>query len=206
MEKTSRSELVTVTVLQSGGQFRCRPTGQQRSCCDDHLSPANTPRSSSVTAAAMQVCAPRWVRSATPMTTPCARASSPLSNASFSIADGSRHVCCQLDQRSFGGTITNERDAPRVVYRWVRRIDMPERNAMVPKPCAPAYSERSWHEAVPTRRPRSVTCFLTYVVVDTRVYTAIWRAFSLSGAAAAYRRMVYLLLTRMRRLHSWCMW
>jgi hypothetical protein len=84
----------------------------------------------------------------------------------------SARVCCQLDQRSFGGTITNEPDAPRRVYRWVRRIDMPERNAMVPKPCAPAYSERSWHEAVPTRRPRSVTCFLTYVIVDTRVYTA----------------------------------
>ena len=60
-------------------------------CCDDHLSAANTPRSSSATAAAMQVCAPRWVRSATPMTTPCARASSPPSNASFSIAAGSRH-------------------------------------------------------------------------------------------------------------------
>ncbi len=77
--------------MQCGGQFRCRPTGQQRSCCDDHLSPANTPRSSSVTAAAMQVYAPRWDRSATPMTTPCARASSPPSNASFSIAAGSRH-------------------------------------------------------------------------------------------------------------------
>jgi hypothetical protein len=78
-------------------------------------------------------------------------------------------VCFQLDQRSFGGTITNERDAPRRVYRWVRRIDMPERNAMVPKPCAPARSERSWHEAVPTRRPRFVTCFLTYVIVHTGV-------------------------------------
>jgi hypothetical protein len=118
----------------------------------------------------------------------------------------SARVCCQLDQRSFGGTITNERGAPRGVYRWVRRINMPERNAMVPKPSAPAYSERSWHEAMPTRRPRSVTCFLTYVIVDTRIYTAIWRAFSLYGAAAAYRRMVYLLLTRMRRLRSRCMW
>jgi hypothetical protein len=29
----------------------------------------------------------------------------------------SARVCCQLDQRSFGGTITNERDAPRGVYR-----------------------------------------------------------------------------------------
>ena len=118
----------------------------------------------------------------------------------------SARVCCQLDQRSLAGRITSERDAPRGVYRWVRRIDMPELNAMVPKPCAPAYSERSWHEAVPTRRPRSVTCFLTYFLVDTRVCTAIWRGFSLPGAAAAYRAMVYLLLTRMRRLRSRCMW
>jgi hypothetical protein len=28
---------------------------------------------------------------------------------------------------------------PRRVYRWVRRIDMPERGAMAPKPCTPAY-------------------------------------------------------------------
>ena len=118
----------------------------------------------------------------------------------------SARVCGQLAQRSFGGTITDERDAPRRVYRWVRRIDMPERNAMVPKPCATAYSERSWYEAVPMRRPRSVTCFLIYVIVDTRVDTDIWRAFLLPGAAAAFRRMVYLLLTRMRQLRSRCMW
>ena len=49
------------------------------------LSPASTPRSSSATAAVTQACAPRWVRSATPTTMPCARASSPRSNASFSL-------------------------------------------------------------------------------------------------------------------------
>ena len=36
----------------------------------------------------------------------------------------------------------------RRVYRWVRRVDMPERSAMAPKPCTPAYFEaflaRSW--------------------------------------------------------------
>jgi transposase len=36
----------------------------------------------------------------------------------------------------------------RRVYRWVRRIDLPERNAMAPKPCTPAYFgaflARSW--------------------------------------------------------------
>ena len=39
---------------------------------------------------------------------------------------------------------------PRRVYRWVRRIDMPERGAMAPKPCTPAYFgaflARSWAE------------------------------------------------------------
>jgi transposase len=38
----------------------------------------------------------------------------------------------------------------RRVYRWVRRVDLPERNAMAPKPCTPAYFgaflARSWAE------------------------------------------------------------
>ncbi len=38
----------------------------------------------------------------------------------------------------------------RRVYRWVRHIDLPERNAMAPKPCTPAYCgtflARSWAE------------------------------------------------------------
>jgi hypothetical protein len=38
---------------------RCRPIGQQRSCCDDRWKPPSIPRSSSVAAAAMQACAPR---------------------------------------------------------------------------------------------------------------------------------------------------
>jgi hypothetical protein len=39
---------------------------------------------------------------------------------------------------------------PRRVYRWVRRIDLPEPSAMAPKPCTPAYFgaflARSWAE------------------------------------------------------------
>jgi hypothetical protein len=39
---------------------------------------------------------------------------------------------------------------PRRVYRWVRRIDLPEPSAMSPKPCTPAYFgaflARSWAE------------------------------------------------------------
>lgn len=38
----------------------------------------------------------------------------------------------------------------RRVYRWVRRVDLPERNVMAPKPCTPAYFgaflERRWAE------------------------------------------------------------
>jgi AcrR family transcriptional regulator len=41
---------------------------------------------------------------------------------------------------------------PRRVYRWVRRIDMPERSAMAPKPCTPVYFgaflARSWAEGM----------------------------------------------------------
>ncbi len=75
---------------QCGVRLQCRPIGQQRSCCDDQLNPPNTPRSSSASAAARLACVPRWARSAMRMTTPCARASSPPSNASCSIAGGSR--------------------------------------------------------------------------------------------------------------------
>jgi len=44
----------------------------------------------------------------------------------------------------------------RRVYRWVRRIDMPEHNAIAPKPSVPAYfgafMARSWAEGVNRRR------------------------------------------------------
>jgi hypothetical protein len=45
---------------------------------------------------------------------------------------------------------------PRCVYRWVRRIDLPERSAMAPKPCTPAYFgaflARSWAEGMTKAR------------------------------------------------------
>ncbi len=50
----------------------------------------NTPQSRSGIAAARPASAPRWARSATLMTTPCARASSPRSNVNFSRVTGSR--------------------------------------------------------------------------------------------------------------------
>jgi putative transposase len=46
---------------------------------------------STATAAVTPACAPRWVRSVTHTTMPCARASSPRSSASFLLAAGSRH-------------------------------------------------------------------------------------------------------------------
>ena len=80
-------------------------------CCDDHLNPANTLRSSSVTAAVTPAYAPRWVRSATHTTMPCARASSPPSNASFSIAAGSRHRSRRAMRRSHSSRASTIRDA-----------------------------------------------------------------------------------------------
>ena len=52
---------------------------------------SNIPRSNSVAAAVMPACAPRWARSATPTTMPCARVSSPPSNASCLHGADSRH-------------------------------------------------------------------------------------------------------------------
>ena len=51
---------------------------------------SQTPRSSSATVVVTQACVPQWVRSETPMTTPCARASSPRSNANCLRGAGSR--------------------------------------------------------------------------------------------------------------------
>ena len=73
------------------GQFSVSPDRRTRSCCDDQLNPPNIPRSSSAAAVAMQACAHRWARSATPTITRCARVSSQRSNASCSIGVGSRH-------------------------------------------------------------------------------------------------------------------
>jgi hypothetical protein len=42
----------------------------------------------------------------------------------------------------------------RRVYRWVRRIDVPERSVMVPELCTPAYSAPSWPGAGLTERRR----------------------------------------------------
>jgi transposase-like protein len=67
---------------------------------------------------------------------------------------------------------------PRRVYRWVRRIDLPEPSAMAPKACTPAYFgaflARSWAEG--TR---------ISVIEATPARIVTWRASSLRGAAAA---------------------
>jgi transposase len=81
---------------------------------------------------------------------------------------------------------------PRRVYRWVRRIDLPEPNAMAPKACTPAYFgaflARSWAEG--TTKVRHL-----FSDIRHRGYTgsyshlarflATWRSSSPSGNAGA---------------------
>ena len=87
----------------------------------------------------------------------------------------------------------------RRVYRWVRRIDMPERNAMAPKPSTPAYFgaflARSWAEGTTKVRHlfsdirhRGYTCSYSHLAR----FLAPWRS---SGA---------YLPTRRRQLRSRC--
>ena len=106
-----RNELVECHSEATRGRSPCRPIGQQRSCCDDQLNPPNTPRSRSATAVVRQVCDPRWVRSAMPMTTPCARASSRPSNANCSSAAGSRRRARREAQCSPSSRASTIRDA-----------------------------------------------------------------------------------------------
>ncbi len=80
-------------------------------CCDDHLSSANTPRSSSAAVAVTRACVPRWVRSATHTTMPCARACSPRSNANRLIAAGSRRRSRQETRCSPSSRVSTIRDA-----------------------------------------------------------------------------------------------
>ena len=93
------------------GQCPVSPADQQRSCCDDHLNPPNTPRSSSAAVAVTRACVPRWVRSVTHTTMPCARASSPRSNANCLIAAGSRRRSRQEARCSPSSRVSTIRDA-----------------------------------------------------------------------------------------------
>ena len=74
---------------------------------------------------------------------------------------------------------------PRRVYRWVRRIDLPEPSAMEPKAARRPISELSWHAVGPRGRPKSGICSLISVIEATPARLATWRASSLRGAAAA---------------------
>jgi len=98
----------TIAPDQTGPNAACASSSQllPSKCCDDHLSPANTLRSSSASAAVMPACVPRWARLAMRMTTPCARASSQPSNASCSRGAASRrrprHAArCSPSSRAF---------------------------------------------------------------------------------------------------------
>ena len=81
----SRTQLVLDALKMAIGQRR--PERRDPSLA---TRAANTRRWRSANAAGRQACGRRWARSATPMTTPCARASSPRSNASCSSGAGSR--------------------------------------------------------------------------------------------------------------------
>jgi transposase-like protein len=94
----------------------------------------------------------------------------------------------------------------RRVYRWVRRIGRPERNAMAPKPCTPAYFgaflARRWVEGTTKiRQPfsdiRHRGC--------TGSYSHLTR--SLPGATTVHRKMGMMghRLTRRRQLRCRCM-
>jgi hypothetical protein len=108
-------------LVQIGSASTDRPT---RSCCDDQLNPPNIPRSNSVAAAVMPACAPRWARSATPTTTPCARVSSPPSNASCLHGADSRHRL-RRDMRS-----SNSSKASTIDDDAIPRSDISHRSIM----------------------------------------------------------------------------
>ncbi len=87
-----------------------------------HLRPRAAPmrasciRSRSASAAGTWQCVPRWVRSATPTTTPWARASSQPSNASCSIAAGSRR---RPKPEARYSPSTGRPDVPAIAYLGV---------------------------------------------------------------------------------------
>jgi len=96
---------------------------------------------------------------------------------------------------------------PRRVYRWVRRIDLPEPSAMEPKVCTPAYF------GVPgaplgrgiDQSPASGSRIS--VIEATPARLATWRASSLRGAAAALpqeKRVKGLRWTRKPRRRHTC--
>jgi hypothetical protein len=72
----------------------------------------------------------------------------------------------------------------RRVERWVRRIDLPDRNTMASTPSTPAYFgvllERRWAEGITKVR----TCSPRYAIVAIPGPSVIWRVSLLPGAAA----------------------
>lgn len=79
---------LTQTALIAASECSSQPPTSE--CCDDRFNPSNTCRWPSVCVARKQVSGHPWDRSAMRMTTPCARASSPRSNASCSIGASSK--------------------------------------------------------------------------------------------------------------------
>jgi len=95
---------------------------------------------------------------------------------------------------------------PRRVYRWVRRIDLPEPNAMASKACTPAYFVAFLARCWPKARSKLGICSLTSIIEATAAPIVILRASLLRGAVAHGRgvRASCFLWTRKPRRRRVC--
>jgi hypothetical protein len=77
----------------------------------------------------------------------------------------------------------------RRIYRWVRRIELPEPNALAPKRVTRRLtSEFSLREVWLNGQPMSGACFLISAIAAIPARMAIWHVSSLPGAATHPRR------------------
>ncbi len=77
----------------------------------------------------------------------------------------------------------------RRVERWVRRIDLPDRNTMASKRPPQRISALCWRGVGPKALPKSGTCSMRYAVMAIPGPTVIWHVSSLPGAAASLHPM-----------------
>src|SRR5580692_9381966 len=73
----------------------------------------------------------------------------------------------------------------RRVERWVRRIDLPDRNTMTSTPSTPRISAFCWNGGGPKALPKSGTCSPRYAIVAIPGPSVIWRVSLHPGAAAS---------------------
>jgi Transposase/zinc-finger of transposase IS204/IS1001/IS1096/IS1165/Helix-turn-helix domain len=73
----------------------------------------------------------------------------------------------------------------RRVERWVRRIDLPDRNTMASTPSPRRISAFCWNGGGPKALPKSDICSPRYAIVVIPGPSVIWRVSLLPGAAAS---------------------